>query len=199
MIILILILFSGIYGLDRNQLIGIDVIGTLKEKNTSCDLRNFVKSTNGSENDYKTLIHDLTKYCSISNSIKLYRLLCRIILIELEIGCLLPKNSRRLPIKYSISNTPKEICSMNRISETNSWIWGKLTSDEKKEIGPTSHNLCPILTSLNSTLRLARFFYKIAPRIIQIDLTKKESEDSVFNKIQIVGEISFNKTNNTSK
>jgi hypothetical protein len=197
-IILLLILFIGIYGLHRNKLTGIDVLETLASKKISCNFHNFIQSTNGSEDDYNMLIHDLKKYCSTSKSTTLYRLLCRMILIELEIGCLLPNNSRPSPIKYSIRYTSTEICSINRISLTNMWIWQKLTTDEKEEIGPTSIYLCPVLTSSNSTLLLARFFYKIAPRIRRAD-SFIENKDSVFDKIQFVGEVIPEKINKTSK
>jgi len=195
-IILLLILFFGIYGLHRNKLTGIDVLGTLTSKNISCNFHNFVKSTNDSEDDYNTLIRDLTKYCSGLKSSTFYRLLCRMILIELEIGCLLPNKSRPLPIKYSIRYTSTEICSLNTISMTNTWIWQKLTSDEKAEIGPTSMYLCPILTSSNNTIQLARFFYKIAPRIRRAD-SFLENKNPVVDKIQSVVADSSEKINNT--
>jgi hypothetical protein len=193
-------LFSGIYGLQKNELTGINVIETLKAKNISCNLRAFIQSTGNLEDEYNILIHDLTTFCSTSKSTTPYRLLCHMILIELEIGCLLLNNSRPSPVKYAIPYTSAQICSMNKIALTNNWIWQKLTSDEKEEIGSTSFHLCPFLTSSNNTLRLTRFFYKIAPHIRRADLynntylTNKDSPNSIFDKIKLVDKI-----NNTSK
>lgn len=204
LLISILIVF-GIHQLFASKLSDVDVLGRLKSKHASCDLRNFVQATDNSDDEYKILVHDLTKYCSTSKSITLYDLLCHMILIELEIGCELSNNSRPYPVKYSTLLTSSEICSMNKIDLINNWIWQKLTADEKEEIGPTPVHLCRILTSSNSTTRLARFFYKIAPRIRRTDLRnsgqleKKDLGNSVFNKIQVVGDISLKRTNQTSK
>jgi hypothetical protein len=164
-IILSLFLFCGICGLNTDQSTGIDVLKTLKEKKISCDLHTFVKSVDDSDDEYDVLIQDLKKYCTNSESTKQYRVICHMILIEFEISCLLSNKSRPFPVKYTTAYTSAQVCSMNKIAYANSWIWKRLTSDERGEIGSTPMQLCPRLAALNDTLRLIRFFYKIAPRI----------------------------------
>jgi hypothetical protein len=180
LIILIVFLFSGTDGLDVNEPNGIDVLEALKTKTPSCDLHIFVQSTNTSNKEYQALINDLTKYCSNSESTKPYQLLCHMLLIELEIGCILPNISRPSPTKYTTSYTSRQICSLNKIQLTNSWIWEKLTSNEKNQIGLTSHNLCSKITSFKGTSRLVRFFYKTAPRIRRADTNNKRKKKFFF-------------------
>jgi len=180
MIILILILFSGLDTLNGNETTSIDIFVQLKSKNISCDLHDFVKSTDNSDDEYKLLIQDLTKYCLNSSS---YQLLCHMIYLELELACLLPNNFRPSPTKYTFDYRSKQICSINKIALTNEWIWGKLSSNEKKQIGSTSVNLCSKITSTNETLRLVKFFYKIAPRIRRFDTMNRTSHSVIINPI----------------
>ncbi|CAF1389648.1 unnamed protein product [Adineta steineri] len=180
-IILSFILFFGINSNDTDDTSGIDVLDILKEKQTSCDLHDFVIGKENSEKEYIALVYDLATYCSETESTSLSRILCRMILIELEIGCSLPNKSRPTPVKYINSYTSTQICSMNKIMYTNRWIWNKFTEKEKEELGASSAHICPKLTSVNSTLRLTRFFYKIAPRIrraeaLSTNLTANKSE-----------------------
>ncbi|CAF1306074.1 unnamed protein product [Adineta steineri] len=180
-IILSFILIFGIHSNDTDDTGGIDVLDILKEKQTSCDLHDFVIGKENSEKEYIALVYDLATYCSETESTSLSRILCRMILIELEIGCSLPNKSRPTPVKYINSYTSTQICSMNKIMYTNRWIWLKFTEKEKEELGSSSAHICPKLTSVNSTLRLTRFFYKIAPRIRRVEasntnLTANKSE-----------------------
>ncbi|CAF2522265.1 unnamed protein product [Rotaria sp. Silwood2] len=202
-IILSFILFSHIYGLNTDESTGINVLEILKAKNLSCDLHIFINSTDNSQDEYNAFINDLTQYCSNSESTKPYRVLCRMILIELEIGCLFLNNTNPLPVKYITSYTPNKICSTNKILYINRWIWDKLKSYEKKQIGTASMELCFTITSFNETLRLVKFFYKIAPRIREIDtydiksLSHQIIADSSANKVRLVKKKHFKKTNNT--
>ncbi|CAF1568707.1 unnamed protein product [Adineta steineri] len=159
-IILSFILIFGIHSNDTDDTGGIDVLDILKEKQTSCDLHDFVIGKENSEKEYIALVYDLATYCSETESTSLSRILCRMILIELEIGCSLPNKSRPTPVKYINSYTSTQICSMNKIMYTNRWIWLKFTEKEKEELD---------------------FFYKIAPRIRRVEasntnLTANKSE-----------------------
>ncbi|CAF4612373.1 unnamed protein product [Rotaria sp. Silwood1] len=203
-IILSFILLSHIYGLNTDESTGINVLETLKAKNLSCDLHVFVNSTGNSQKEYEVFINDLTQYCSNSESTKSYRVLCHMILIELEIGCSSLNKTQPLPIKYITSYTPDKICSINKILYINRWIWDKLKTNEKNQIGTTSIKLCSTITSFNETLRLANFFYKTASRIREIDtyniqsLSHQTLTNSSANKVRLVKKKSFKKTNNTS-
>ena len=174
-----IILFSGIYGLDNEELPGIDVLKTLKEKKISCDFHNFVHSTDNSNDEYDVLMDDLKTYCSTSEKTKQYHVICHMVLIEFEIGCSLPNKSRPYPIKYTTSSTATQICSMNKISHTNIWIWKKLTSDERQQMGSITSQLCPKLTESTDTLRLTRLFYALAPRIRRADITFRTDKPSL--------------------
>jgi hypothetical protein len=189
MIVFILILFSGIYLSNGNQVTGVDIFQQLKSKNISCDLHDFIKPADHSDDEYQLLKQDLTKYCSNSSS---YQLLCHMIFIEIEIACLVPNASRPSPMKYTSDHRSKHICSLNKISLTNDWIWGKLSSNEKQQIGSTPTDLCSKITSNNETLRLVKFFYKIAPRIRRFDTLNKT--DSVVHQIPSTNETSTEKT-----
>ncbi|CAF3498425.1 unnamed protein product [Rotaria sp. Silwood1] len=203
-IILSFILLSHIYGLNTDESTGINVLETLKAKNLSCDLHVFVNSTGNSQKEYEVFINDLTQYCSNSESTKSYRVLCHMILIELEIGCSSLNKTQPLPIKYITSYTPDKICSINKILYINRWIWDKLKTNEKNQIGTTSIKLCSTITSFNETLRLANFFYKTASRIREIDtynigsLSHQTLTNSSANKVRLVKKKLFKKTNNTS-
>ncbi|CAF4055289.1 unnamed protein product [Rotaria magnacalcarata] len=168
------------YGLDIDESAGINVLEALKATNLSCDLHIFVNSTYDTEDNYKALIHDLTQYCSNSESTKVYQVLCRIIFIELEIGCSLLNRSRPLPIKYITSETSTKLCSKNKIIHIDRWIWKKLKLNKKEQMGSDLTKLCTNITSSNETIRLARFFYEIAPSIKRID---SYSSNSISHKI----------------
>ena len=192
-LLIIIILFYGINGFD--------VLEQLQSKNISCNLHDFVKTTNDSVDEYQLLTSDLKTYCTNSVSNQTSQLLCHMIFLELEIGCLLTNHSRPLPMKYSLFYTSKQICSLTKISLTDNWIWEKLSSNEKQQVGSSSINLCSHITSANETLRLARFFYKIAPRIRRFDLNNSTLEanktrplDSQLNKIPLAEDSSLNKT-----
>ncbi|CAF1351833.1 unnamed protein product [Rotaria sordida] len=180
------------YGLNTDESTGINVLETLQAKNLSCDFHIFVNSTDNSENEYKVFINDLRQYCSNSKSTKPYQILCYMILIELEIGCSLLKKIDSLPINYITSHTQTDICSTNNILYINRWIWKKLKSNEKNQIGTTSTQLCFTITSFNETLRLARFFYELAPFIREIDAYNMKSSshktltDSLGNRVKLV-------------
>lgn len=174
-IILCFCLSSCVYGLNTDEFVNINVLETLKARNSSCDLHVFINSNENSEDEYKLFINDLTEYCSNSTSKKLYQVLCHMILIELEIGCSISNQSHLLPIKYKTSLTATKICSMDKLIYINRWIWKKLDLDEREQIGPTSVNLCSIITSLKGTNRLARFFYRIAPYVRRFEIEKNQS------------------------
>lgn len=149
-----------------SDVLGVDVLESLKNEGISCDLHGFVTSSdNHGEKEYQTLRHDLDSYCSKSESTHLAAVLCRMILIELQIGCALANDTRPKPIVYSATYTPAQICSTNKIVHTNKWAWEKLTVRERARIGSSWVNLCAELTKANSTLRLVRFFYKMASAI----------------------------------
>ena len=158
-----------VFGLNTDQGTGIDVLKTLQSKRPSCDLHGFVKPTENSEDEYNALLADLTEHCSASQAIEHYRILCHMLLVELDIGCSLPKKSRPTPTLYQLSSTPIQICSKKKIAYTSGWIWKKLSDRQRSQLGVSSVQLCSVLTSTNKTLRLVAFFYKIAPRIRQAD------------------------------
>jgi hypothetical protein len=168
-IILSLILFHGnyIYGLDSVRLTAIDVLATLK-KIPNCDLSEFIKSND----DYKLLADDLNNYCTKSDTSKQYVLICRMVFYELKKACGLSVDSRPSKAIYRIEESSKEICNKKSIQLTNQWIWSKITNNGEKNIGINAEDLCTKVTSDTNTIRLARFFYKIAPRVRQNDLQK---------------------------
>jgi len=170
-IISALILFHGnyIYGLDTEELDGIDVLTTLKSTAPKCDLLTFVKT----KTDYKSLTKDLSEYCSTSDSLKQYRILCHMLLYELTKACKLPEESRPSQALYTTDTSAETICRPKTIQLTNKWIWRRITNNGKKRIGVMSKGLCDKVTSDSNTIHLARFFYKIAPRVRQADLSKQ--------------------------
>ncbi|CAF5169592.1 unnamed protein product, partial [Rotaria sp. Silwood1] len=149
------------------ELIGIDVLTKLKNTSPDCDLRDFLINLNES----KLLHDDLSKYCSSSDAEKQYRILCHMLSYELEIGCRLPTKSRPSKVLYAIQKSSKQICDKSNIQMTNKWIWNRITNDGQKQIGVESNALCPKVTSDTDVLRLARFFYQIAPFIRTADLS----------------------------
>ena len=163
-----LIFHCGPISGDVADEIGVDVLGVLKEKKIVCDLHDLVTSAEKPEEEYNMFIHDLTKHCSESVTTDFTPILCRMISIALEIACTLPNTTRPAPVKYTAIYTPEQICSMHKIVYTNKWIWEQLTKKQKAQIGSSWVELCPKLTSANSTLRLTRFLYKISPRIRHI-------------------------------
>ncbi|CAF0889316.1 unnamed protein product [Adineta ricciae] len=167
-VILNLIFYCGSVRGDVTDEIGVDVLRVLKEKKIVCDLHDLVTSVDKPEKEYNMFVHDLTKHCSESVTTDFAPILCRMISIALEIACTLPNTTRPAPVKYTPVYTPSQICSMHKIVYTNKWIWEQLTKKQKAQIGSSWVQLCPKLTSGNSTLRLTRFFYKIAPRIRHI-------------------------------
>ncbi|CAF4187242.1 unnamed protein product [Rotaria sp. Silwood2] len=170
-IIFTLILFHGnyIYGLETGELDGIDVLTVFKNKAGTCKLRNFVRS----ETDFTLLTDDLNKYCSSSDSVKQYRILCHMISYELEKACALPPDLRPAKPKYATNDSSAQICSMLNLNATNEWIWNRITNNGQKQIGVDSKNLCAKITADTDTLRLARFFYKIAPRVRNADSSQQ--------------------------
>jgi hypothetical protein len=173
-IISALILFHGnyIYGVDTDELDGIDVLTTLKSTAPKCDLLSFVKT----KNDYKSLIKDLNEYCSTSDSLKQYRILCHMLLYELTKACKLPSDSRPSQAVYTTDIPAETICKPKKIQLTNKWIWRKITNNGKKQIGVTAKGLCTKVTSDSNTIHLARFFYKIAPHVRQADLSSNQNK-----------------------
>jgi hypothetical protein len=173
-IVLSLILFHGydIYGLDNSELSAVNVIEKLKTKAPNCDLHSFVQS----EKDYKTLIDDLNQYCSLSDSAKQYQLLCNMIYYELKRACVLPNELRPSKALYIAPTSSDAICRLKNIQLTNEWIFNKITSNGRKQINVKQTDLCKTVTTDPNTLRLARFFYKIAPRVRQADLSKKGND-----------------------
>jgi hypothetical protein len=168
-ILLSFILFNGnyIYGSDADETNGIDVLGTLKTQAPNCDLHKFVNP----EDEFKALNDDLTKYCSTSDSSKQYKILCRMILIELTQACALSSKSRSVSTKYSSKTSASAICQYKNIQMTNKWIWKKLTSDEQKQIGDSSKDICTKITKYTDTIQLARFFYKIGTGVRKAELS----------------------------
>ncbi|CAF1036472.1 unnamed protein product [Rotaria sordida] len=175
-IILSLILFYGnyIYGLETEELDGIDVLTKLKNIQPDCDLHDFLRV----DDEYKTLTDDLRKHCSSSNSVKRHRILCHMLSYELEKACRLTPNLRPSKVIYATSRTPSQICNLNNILLTDEWIWHKITDGGQKKIGVNAKKLCTKVTSDTDTLRLARFFYKTAPRVRQVD-SSKQSKDKL--------------------
>lgn len=171
LIILSLIIFDGnyIYGLETKGLNGIDVLATLKSNAPTCNLRDFVKS----DQDHKKLNDDLSAYCSISETLKEYRLICRMLAYELKKACKLSSESRPSPAIYTTPETSADICKRKNVLLTNEWILSKITKDGGKKIGVNANDLCDKVTSDKNTIQLARFAYKIAPRLRQDDLSKQ--------------------------
>jgi hypothetical protein len=169
-IILSFILFNENYidGLNSEGSTCVDVLGTLKTI-PNCDLQNYVKS----ETDYKQLTNDLTNYCSTSDTSKQNTLICCMLSYELKKACGL--SGEALPSKavYKIDSTSAEICGKKNVKLTSEWILKKITNNGKNDFGVTADDLCTKVTSDTNTLRLARFFYKVAPRVRQDDLSKQ--------------------------
>jgi len=170
-IILSLVFFYGnyIYGLDSEGLTGIDVLKALK-RIPNCDLSDFVQS----EDDSKLLADDLKTYCTTSDTSKQYVLICRMVYYELKKGCKLSGSSHPSKAIYRTEESSKKICGKKPIQSTNQWIWEKITNNGENNIGVEAKDLCTKVTSDTNTIRLARFFYKIAPRVRHNDQTEKQ-------------------------
>lgn len=173
-IILSAILFHRNYisGIESEELSSIDVIATLKAKDPDCKLQSFVIS----DDDYTKLESDLTTYCSTSDSTKQNALICRMVHYELEKACKLSIASRPTKSRYIIDNLSAEICKANNVPITSDWILNKITQNGKINIGVTAAELCPQVASNKDTLRLTRFFYKIAPRVRKSDVPKQKND-----------------------
>ena len=185
--LLALISFSDAIGLNQTEANNTYILELFKSKNITCDPHDFIVKIDDSVNDYQLFLNDLNNVCSESQSDKASRLLCRIVFIELQLACLLPNSSRPTPVKYTLAYTANKICTMNKINLTNVWIWEKLSGVEQQELLPTSDQLCPTITAKEEILFLAKFFYKIAPRIRRADLgnsSKLNSNDSLGNQTQ---------------
>jgi hypothetical protein len=194
MIIFVLILICGINLLNGNETAGIDISQQLKSKNISCDLHEFVKMNNNSDDEYQLLKQDLTKYCFDSTS---YSLICQMLFIKLRFACILPNSSRPSPTKYSIDPQFKPNCSTRKVVLINNWIWTKLSSDEKQQIGSSPNDICPKITANNETLRLVKFFYKLPPRFLRPNTINKT--DSITPQSSPTTETSTIQINTTSK
>ncbi|CAM2709801.1 unnamed protein product [Rotaria socialis] len=194
-VILSLILFHGkyIFGLGTEKFKAINVLAKLNNTAAGCDLHDFLRL----DSDFKNLSDDLTKYCSPSKLVKRFRILCHMLSYELEIACALPAKSRPSKALYTSNTSAKEICDRKNIQLTNQWIWDKLTNGGQKDIGITAKYLCDSVTNYTVTLRLARFFYKIAPLIRQADLSQQASDKGQSHSIvSISGAAKDTKTGN---
>ncbi|CAF3537949.1 unnamed protein product [Adineta steineri] len=178
LIFLALILFheNYIFGLETEEIKGINVLKKLKNDLPDCDLHDFVKS----ENDYKSLNDDLKTHCTTSASNKQFRTLCHMLCYELTVACKVPAESRPSKAIYTTKVTASELCGTKRIDKTNEWIAKKVLNSEQKQI-ISSNGLCTKITSDENALPLARFFYKIAPRVREADLAKQNKDDTTSN------------------
>jgi len=167
-----LILFHGIhiYGLENDGLDAIDVLATLKKNVPNCDLHLFVKS----DKEYQKLNEDLQTYCSGSETSKQYALICQMLAYELEKACGLPSNLRPTQAVYDIQLKASQVCGLKNVLFTSQWILNKLTNNGQKKISVNPDELCTKVTNDANTIRLARFFYKTAPRVRQTDLPKRD-------------------------
>ena len=163
LISLTLIFFNGsiVFGLENPPLESIDVLEMLAKKSADCQLRAFVKS----DKDHQKVNDDLKTYCSTSKD---YALICQMIAYELEKACQLPSNKRPSSALYDIQTDSTEICNKGGVESTDQWIAQKLSNPEKK-ITIDSKDLCQRVTTDPKTIQLARFFYKIAPRVRKAD------------------------------
>ena len=151
------------------------IIQAAQLKNITCDLHDFIVRSDDADNDFKIFVKDLNNFCGDTQTNQVYQLLCRMLTIEFELACLLPNSSRPSPVKYTLPYTAKKICQMNKINLTNQWIWEKLSVKEQEEFAPTPVQLCPTITATEEVLLLAKFFYKIAPRIRRADIADNSS------------------------
>ncbi|CAF1482381.1 unnamed protein product [Adineta ricciae] len=188
-IVLSLIFFHGnsISGADDNELKAIDVLSTIKTTSPECDLRAFVKH----KDDYTAFSADLKTYCA-SDSKKENRILCHMIAYELKKACQFDKDGRPSPVIYSKKSTPKEICFSKTIQLTNQWIWNAITNNGQKQIDVTVKELCNKVADDEATRQLARFFYRAAPHVRNLDLstTSKDGTKSNLGKQTLTESIS---------
>ena len=138
-----------------------DLLAKLKAQDPSVDLHAFVQS----DADLQSLTADLKQYCSSLDSTNKSQVLCQMIYIELTKAFKLPDKQRPSKTTYNVSWTAESICQIKKISLTNKWIWGLLSSEQRNMTGGDAETLCKQVTSSQETLRLARFFYKVAPRV----------------------------------
>lgn len=162
-IVLSLVLFYGsyIYALESEELSGVDVLAELEAKVPVCNLTRFVQTPN----DYNELKADLQKYCAVSISLKQHRILCNMLSYQLQKACGLSEQRGPSPAKYTTKVSAQQVCLMRNMMATNLWIWKRITNNGNKQIGVTAEELCNRVASQPETLRLARFFYKTAPRV----------------------------------
>ena len=163
---LILLHENYIYGFDTQQLNGIDVLATLKNKTPNCDLKSFVLT----DADHTSLVDNLKHYCSLEESVKQHRLLCHMLSYVLEKACELEDKSRLSKITYTTSMpSSEEICAKKGTILTNQWIWNVITNDGKNQIDINSTNLCVAVTNDSNTRLLAVLFYKLGRIIRNVD------------------------------
>lgn len=186
-ILLTCLSFSNVLSSTQTEPNNTYILDLFQTKNITCNPHELIVKTDDSDNDYKLFLNDLNNVCSQSQTDKASRLLCRIVFIELQLACHLPNSSLPTPVKYSLAYSAEKICAIHKINLTNIWIWEKLSSAEREEFLPTSDALCSTITAKEEILFLAKFFYKIAPRIRRADTIhsdKLQSDDSLTNQVQ---------------
>ena len=137
-----------------------DVLKNLQALGITCNLKEFIKSTENPDQDYHYLIAGLTNYCSSSESTQRYFAVCRVAFTILRIACLLNEKTRPSPVPYSISSRPLS-CAYRKSIESSAWIWEKLDENDQKKIGASSSDLCRVLNVFNDTYSLAKFLLKL--------------------------------------
>lgn len=173
-IVLSLILFYGpyIFGQESDTLTSVNVLEDLKEKFPDCKLEDLLFS----DDDYQQLNDDLKKYCTTADSTKNYAIICRMLSYELKKACQLPAKDRPTKSFYKNINASEDICKKTYTPMTNQWIWNKITNNGQKDIGVKANALCTTVSTDKKTFRLARFFYKIAPRIRKSDPSNQQTK-----------------------
>jgi len=152
---------------------GIDVLAVLKKNVPDCKLRDFVKS-----DEYLTkLEEDLKKFCSTEQTTKTQTFLCHMLAYEITVACKITDGTRPSAAKYDDVATIDEVCERKNIQLTNQWILSKVKNQETT-IDANEQNLCTQITEDKQIVRLARFFYKIAPIVRKYDTAQTNNKRS---------------------
>ena len=142
-----------------------DLLVKLAAKDPAVDLRAFFKS----DADLLALVSDLKQYCLPIDATNKSQVLCQMVTIELTKALKLPEKQRPSNTSYNVNVTAESICRPKSIPLTNKWMWELLTSEQRSQIGGDAESLCKQVTRSQETLRMARFFYKVALRVRRAD------------------------------
>jgi hypothetical protein len=151
-----------------------DLFKEFKTKNPSCDVSNFIESSNINNHNSQLFLDDLTNFCSNPSIFDEHvRLICSIVFKQLDFICRLDEGIRPSMKNYGELYDLTSLCLLRKVPLINRWIEKTFLVDEKIQMNLTKSTICSKLTSFNETKHLVRFIYKIGSRLKLIDETDR--------------------------